>query len=100
MATGAGYGFITTLGDAVQVQEFVSSGTTPEEQQLADWLDGPRLYAHFPDLPRVLRLWDLANYVRSLGYGADQMRSKTFQGTPMPHQGVQVVNSFPLRNGT
>ena len=93
--TGARYGLITTTGDEGQVQDFVTSGFTPEEQrQFADWPDGPRLFAHFRDLPGALRLRDLPEYVRSLGFSATLMRSKTFQVTPMRHRGVHVGNFF------
>ena len=93
--TGARYGVITTIDDAGQPQDFVSSGFTPaEHQQLADWPDGPRLFEHLRDLPGALRLGDLPGYVRSLGFSSDLMRSKTFQGTPMRHRGVAVGHFF------
>ena len=93
--TGARYGVITTIDDAEQPQDFVSSGFTPaEHQQLADWPDGPRLFEHLRDLPGALRLGDLPGYVRSLGFSTDLMRSKTFQGTPMRHRGVAVGHFF------
>ena len=93
--TGARYGVITTIDEAGQVRDFVTSGFTPEEhQQLADWPDGPRLFAHFRDLPGAVRLRDLPDYVRSLGFAPDLMRSNTLQGTPMRHRGVHVGNFF------
>ena len=93
--TGARYGVITTIDDAGQPQDFVSSGFTPaEHQQLADWPDGPRLFEHLRDLPGALRLGDLPGYVRELGFSTDLMRSKTFQGTPMRHRGVAVGHFF------
>ena len=93
--TGARYGVITTIDDSRQPQDFVSSGFTPaEHQQLAEWPEGPRLFEHLRDLPGALRLRDLPGYVRSLGFSADLMRSKTFQGTPMRHRGVAVGHFF------
>ena len=93
--TGARYGVITTLDDAGQIQDFVSAGFTPaEHQQLADWPDGPRLFAHLRDLPGALRLRDLPGYVRARGFSADLMRATTFQGTPMRHRGVAVGHFF------
>ena len=93
--TGARYGVIATLGDSGLIQEFVTSGFTPDEQQhMADWPDGPKLFEHFRDLPGPVRLRDLPGYVSSLGYSTELMRSKTFQGTPLRHQGVQVGNFF------
>ena len=93
--TGARYGVITTIDDAGQPQNFVSSGFTPaEHQQLADWPDGPRLFEHLRDLPGALRLGDLPGYVRERGFSSDLMRSKTFQGMPMRHRGVAVGHFF------
>ena len=48
--TGARYGVITTIDKPGQVQDFVTSGFTPDEhQQLAAWPDGRRLFAHHAD---------------------------------------------------
>ena len=93
--TAAGYGIITTIDEAGEVREFVTSGFTPDEKrQFVDWPDGPKLFAHFRDLPGPIRLTDLPALVRSLGFSPDLMRSKTFQGTPMRHRGVHVGNFF------
>ncbi len=93
--TGARYGVIATVDAAGQVQDFVTSGFTPEEhRQMADWPDGPRLFEHFRDLEGALRLPDLPDYVRSLGFRPDLILAKTFQGTPMRHLGVHVGNFF------
>ena len=93
--TAARYGIITTIDEAGGVREFVTSGFTPEEKrQFAEWPDGPRLFAHLRDLPGPVRLADLPAYVRALGFSADLMRSKTFQGTPMRHRGVHVGSFF------
>ena len=93
--TGARYGLIAAVGEAGEVQDFVSSGFTPDEHgQLAAWPDGPALFEHLRDLPGPLRLADLPAYVRSLGYSPDLMRSDTFLGMPMRHRGVHVGNFF------
>ena len=93
--TAARYGIITTVDEAGEVREFVTSGFTPEEkQQFAEWPDGPRLFAHLRDLPGPVRLADLPDYVRALGFSADLMRSKTFLGTPMRHRDVHVGHFF------
>ncbi len=93
--TGARYGLIITLDDAGQPQDFVSSGMSAEEhRRLVEWPDGPRLFEHFRDLPGVLRLADVHTFVRALGFSADLLPSRTFQGTPMHHQGVHVGNFY------
>ena len=93
--TAARYGIITTIDEAGEVREFIASGFTPDEQrQFVEWTDGPKLFAHFRDLPGPIRLTDLPAFVRALGFSPDLMRSKTFQGTPMRHCGVHVGNFF------
>ena len=71
------------------------SGLTPEEQQeLTNWPDGLRLFAHIQSLDAPLRLDDLPAYVRALGLSSDLMRSKTLQGIAMRHGGVPVGTFF------
>ena len=98
--TGARYGVIATVGDTGEVQDFVTSGFTPEEhEQLASWTDGPRLFEHLRDLPGPLRLADLHEYVRSLGFSPDLMVSSTLQGVPMRHRGEHVGHFFLAGKG-
>ena len=93
--TAARYGIITTVDEAGEVREFVTSGFTPEEKrQFAEWPDGPRLFAHLRDMQGPVRLADLPDYVRALGFSSDLMRSRTFLGTPMRHRDVHVGHFF------
>ena len=53
--TGARYGIVTTVDEAGQVQDYVSSGITPEEhRRLAEWPDAPRLLGTPPQLGRAV----------------------------------------------
>ena len=93
--TGARYGVIVTIDDSGQVQDYVSSGLTPEEdERLVNWPEGPQLYEHLRDQPGPLRLRDLSGYVRSLGFSSELIQAMTFQGTPLHHRGVYVGNFF------
>ena len=93
--TGARYGMITTISEHGEIQDFVSAGFSAEEhRQFAQWLDDPRLFEHFRDLPGVVRLADFPAYVRALGYSEHLLRSKAFLGTPMRHRDVHVGNFF------
>ncbi len=93
--TAARCGVIATVDEAGAPQDFVFSGFTPEEQQeLAVWPDGGRLFQHLRELPGPLRLADLADYVRSLGMAPTPTFSRTCQGAPMRHRGVDVGNFF------
>ena len=94
--TGARCGVITILDrQGQQLQDFVASGFTPDEhRQLFDWPDGLRLFEHLRDLPEAVRLADFPAYVRSLGFSADVIPSRTLQATPMRHRGEHVGNFF------
>ncbi|MCY3969100.1 MAG: GAF domain-containing protein, partial [Acidobacteria bacterium] len=94
--TSARYGVITTIDDAGTPRDFVSSGFTPEQhREMEGWLpEGPQLFDHLRDLSTPLRLADLPSYIRSLGFSADLMPAKTFQGTPMRHRGVYLGSFF------
>ena len=93
--TGTAYSVITTIDDAAQPQDFVTSGLTAEEHRLLeDWPDGPRLFERLGDLPATLRVADLADYVRSLGYSSHLLPSTSFQAAPMRHRDVHVGSFF------
>jgi len=67
------------------------------QRQYVEWRDGRRLFAHLRDLPGPVRISDLPAYVRELGFSAELIQSRTFQGTPIRHRGVHV-GSFFLAN--
>ncbi len=93
--TGARKGLIATVDDAGRPQDFVTAGLAPgQDAAMAAWPDGPRLFAHFRDLPGPLRVADLPAYVRDLGFPTELIVSRTMQCTPMRHRGVQVGNFF------
>ena len=93
--TGARYGVITTVDEDKRVQDFVTSGFTPDEyRQITDWRHGGRFFEQLRDLPGTLRLGNLPAYVRSLGFSADRLPAKTMQGTPMRHRGEHIGHVF------
>ena len=93
--TGARYGVITTIDDAGQPQDFVTSGLTDaEQQQMVEWPHAMRFFEHLRDLPGPLRVPDLQAYLRSLGYTPTLVLAKTLQATPMRHRGIHVGDFF------
>ena len=95
--TGAKYGSVTTVDSSGQVQDFVSRGTTPSEhERLEMWSEGPRLFEYLRDLPGPIRLKNLPEHIRALGFDGDLVQPYSpFQGTPMRHRG-ELVGSFWL----
>ena len=95
LLTAARYSVITTIDEAAQPQDFVTSGFTADEHRsLEDWRAGPRLFEHLRDVPAPLRIPDLADYVRSLGCSPHLMLSTSFLATPMHHRDVHVGSFF------
>ena len=93
--TGARYGIVTAVDDSGEVHDYVGSGfTADEERSFLDRADMHELFAHFCNLPGPFRLTDLPAFVTSLGFTADLMQCKAFQGTPMRHRGAHVGNFF------
>ncbi|MCY4608882.1 MAG: ATP-binding protein [bacterium] len=93
--TSARWGVIATVDETGAPGDFVFLGFTPEEQlELYTWPEHARLFEHFRGLPGPLRLDDLSAYVRALGIEPVPAFSRTFQGTPMRHHGVDVGSFF------
>ena len=89
--SGARYGMLTTVGARARPQETFASGFTPEERaRLMAWPDAARLFEHFRGLEAPLRVSNMRDYVRALGFSPDQMLSESFQATPMRHLGEPV----------
>ena len=67
--TGARHGGITVLDDAGSLQDFITSGLTPEEHRLfVELPGGPEFFVYLSGLPEPLRLADFSGYTQ--GYGA------------------------------
>ena len=93
--TGARYAVITTIDHAGQLEDVVMCGFTPEEERrIAEWPDNMQVFERLRDLPSPVRVADMPDYVRALGYSTEGVIIKTFQGAPMRHRDVQVGNFF------
>ena len=93
--TGARYGVIATLDGAGEIEAFVTSGFTPgEEDDMVAWPEGPQLFEHFRRLGAPVRVGNLPDYVRALGFSPDLMRSRTMQGAPLQHRDINIGNFF------
>ena len=94
--TRARHGVIATIDEEGRPVDILTSGLTDEERrQMMDWPDGIRLFEHLRALPGALRLPDVQEYVRSLGFSPDVLPFRTFQCMPMRY-GAQHVGSFFL----
>ena len=93
--TGARLGVITTIDEQGEVQDFVTSGLSPEEyRKMVEWSDGRRLFEHLRDQAKPLRVADLPGYLDSLGLSPTPWTSRSLHGTPMHHLGEHLGNFF------
>ena len=66
--TGARYGVITLLNESGRIQDFVTSGLTPEEsRRFAEFPNGMLFFEYLSSISEPLRLRDFHSYVRELG---------------------------------
>ncbi len=97
--TGARYGVMTLLDDAGGVRDFLSSGTTAQEAEEL-WLtpEGLQIFRAFTGISGPLRVPDLAEYVRGLGFPGFTFPMPVevlrFMAAPMFHRGVLVGHVF------
>ena len=93
--TSARYGVIATVDGAGRVRDFVSTGLAEDEhRRMAEWPDGPRLFARLRDLPSILRTADVTAYVRDLGFSTELLPARTFVGMALSHRGERVGNFY------
>ena len=93
--TAARYGVIVTVDEAGQPVDYVTSGfTVDEERRLAEWPDGPRLFSHWTAQPSPLRIKDLRDYIRELGFSPELVVSDTMLAMPTCHRGKNVGSFF------
>ena len=89
----ARYGVMTMLDDAGRVQDFLASGMTTEEAERL-WLtpDSWRIFEALTNISEPLRVPDLAEHVRGLGFTDFSIPLPVgvfrFMASPMFHRGL------------
>ena len=97
--TSARYGVMTLLDGVGQVQDFLSSGLSAGESERL-WLmpDGLGLFRALTSISEPVRLPDLVEHVRALGFTQFTIPLPVgvfrFMATPMFHRGVRVGHVF------
>ena len=98
--TGARYGVMTLLDGAGRVQDFLSSGMSGEEAERL-WQTPERweIFERLGSVSEPLRLPDLVDYVRSLGFAGFRLPlsvgpAPPFLASQMHHRSERVGNIF------
>ena len=93
--TGARYGMIATVDETGAIEEFIAPGLSDDERRhMGRWPHGQAFYEHLRDLPGPLRVADLSDYLRSLGYAEPFTLSRTLLATPMHYRDVHIGSFF------
>ena len=81
--TGSRYGVITLMDDEGRIQDFVTSGLTPEDHRLfMDLPDGVMFFEYLSSISEPLRLRDFHSYMRELGL--PEFRPPMAVSSPLP----------------
>ena len=93
--TGAGCSGIVTMDAEGQMEEFITDGLPPgEHQRFLDHPNGYAMWEYLRQVPRPLRLRDLASHLGAVGIPDDPTLKRSFLGAPIKHQGVHLGNFF------
>ena len=96
--TGARMGGITALDEQGQLQDFITSGLTPEEhQRFLELPGGPEFFSYLSMIPGPLRLADFSGHTMSAGLPEiDPPLGPvgTFLGAPIRHRGEHAGNLY------
>ena len=95
----ARYGVMTLLDEGGQIADFLSSGTTAEEaERLLLTRDPYQIFESLTEIPGPLRVPDLAEYIRSLGFAEFEIpmpvEEFSFLAVPMLYRGDRVGYLF------
>lgn len=93
--TSAQYGALAVFDDAGRVEKFITSGITEEaRQRMGSLPKGLGLLGYLNEIREPLRLSDIAEHERSVGFPSNHPAMKTFLGAPVRHLGAPVGNIY------
>ena len=93
--TDARYGAHVSFDDSGCMRDLATSGMTPEERRcMGDLPKGLGLLGYLNEVPRPLRLSDIASHPRSVGFPENHPPMKSSLGAPIRHLGKPVGNIY------
>ena len=98
--TDARYGALLTYKQSGDIQDFITSGLSPDEMQLLNVSpQGLGLLGHMNEIREPLRLADIASHPSSVGFPENHPPMKAFLGMPVRHRGEHVGNIYLTEKG-
>ncbi|MBM3941478.1 MAG: response regulator [SAR202 cluster bacterium] len=93
--TGARYGALGMFDSAGRVRQFITHGVTPQERERIGGLpQGLGLIGLLQQLQQPLRLSDISQHPRSVGFPPNHPFMKTFLGVPLRHGAEGLGNIY------
>ena len=93
--TGARYGALLTYEQSGDIQDFITSGLSPDEIRLLNTSPrGRGLLGHMNEIREPLRLANIASHPSSVGFPDNHPPMRTFLGMPIRHHGEHVGNIY------
>ena len=93
--TGARYGALLTYDQSGGIQDFMTSGLSPQEiERLKTLPQGLGLLGYMNEIREPLRLADISGHPSSVGFPEGHPPMKTFLGMPVRHHGEHVGNIY------
>ncbi len=93
--TGARYGALLTYEQSGGIQDFLTSGLSPEEKERLNVLPkGLGLLGYMNEIREPQRLADISRHPNSVGFPDNHPPMKTFLGMPIRHRGEHVGNIY------
>ena len=93
--TGARYGALLTYEPSGAIQDFITSGLSPEEiEQIEVLPQGLGLLGYMNEIREPLRLSDISRHPKSVGFPGGHPPMKTFLGMPIRYRDEYVGNIY------
>ncbi len=93
--TNARYGAVGVFDDSGHVEDFITSGITADERLLlGDLLKGLGILGYLNEIGQPLRIADLTQHPKSVGFPEHHPPMRTFLGAPIRHLGEPVGNIY------
>ena len=93
--TSARYGALGVFDDSGNLQAFITHGITEEERKrIGDPPKGLRILGWLQHLQKPIRLANLADHPRSVGFPQNHPPMRSFLGVPIRHGGDRLGNLY------